>query len=153
MSEPRFWIGVASAEHCRRGVAGGFVQLGHGKSAPIRALSPGDGIVLYAPREGMREGPVVRAFVGVGIVEDGEPYSADMGGGFVPTRRAVRWDRRAADALIQPLLGQLSFSEDRPNWGLVLRRGALIVTREDFALICTTMGSQLHIAQSRERSC
>ena len=60
MRETRFWIGVASAEHCCRGVEGGFVQLGHGRAAPVQALAPGDGIALYAPREGMRDGAPVQ---------------------------------------------------------------------------------------------
>ena len=39
----RYWIGVASRDHVMKGVAGGFCQLGHGKSAPVKRLAPGDG--------------------------------------------------------------------------------------------------------------
>ena len=38
----RAWIAIASAEHVRRGVAGGFAQVCHGKAAPLRRLAPGD---------------------------------------------------------------------------------------------------------------
>jgi len=44
----QYWIGVASAEHVRRGRAGGFMQLGHGKQAPLRRVKPGDRIVYYS---------------------------------------------------------------------------------------------------------
>lgn len=49
-----YWIGVASAEHVRRGRAEGFMQLGHGKEAPLRRLRPGDGIVYYSPDDHLR---------------------------------------------------------------------------------------------------
>jgi hypothetical protein len=40
----RYWIGVAANDHVEKGVLGGFAQLGHGKPASIRRLSPGDWI-------------------------------------------------------------------------------------------------------------
>ena len=39
------WIGVASSDHVKRGVAGGFCQLGHGRREPVKRLKPGDRIV------------------------------------------------------------------------------------------------------------
>lgn len=35
----RYWIAVASAEHARRGKAG-FMQVNHGKEAPLRRVHP-----------------------------------------------------------------------------------------------------------------
>ena len=35
-------MGIASEDHVKAGVAGGFAQLGHGKQAPIQTLSAGD---------------------------------------------------------------------------------------------------------------
>ena len=32
----KYWIAVASAEHVRRGNQGGFMQVNHGKAAPLR---------------------------------------------------------------------------------------------------------------------
>jgi hypothetical protein len=43
----RYWIGIASSDHVEKGIQGGFAQLGHGKLAPIRRLSPGDWIAYY----------------------------------------------------------------------------------------------------------
>ena len=50
MTPGNYWIGVVSRAHTQLGVAGGFVQLGHGKRAPLARLRAGDGIVLYSPR-------------------------------------------------------------------------------------------------------
>ena len=44
-----YWIAVASAEHVRRGRKDGFMQVNHGKPAPLRRVKPGDGIVYYSP--------------------------------------------------------------------------------------------------------
>jgi hypothetical protein len=121
---PRFWIGVASRDHVRRGVAGGFCQLGHGKSAPIRRLAPGDWIAYYSPRESFPDGAPLQAFTAIGEVQPGEPYAVDMGEGFVPTRRDVRF--RA-----------------KPSWGAVFRRGLVEVTGDDFARIAAAMGVAL----------
>ena len=46
----RFSVGVVSREHVHLGVKGGFIQLNHGKKAPIQRLRTGDGVVMYSPR-------------------------------------------------------------------------------------------------------
>src|ERR1700722_19285540 len=43
------WIAVASAEHVRLGRSDGFMQVSHGKSAPLRRIEPGDRVVFYSP--------------------------------------------------------------------------------------------------------
>ena len=133
-----YWIGVASREHVRRGLAGGFCQLSHGKAAPLRRLKPGDRIVYYSPRERMNEGEPLQAFTAIGEVSAGEPYPFDMGGGFVPYRRAVRF-YRASDAPIRPLLPILSFTRGRPNWGMLLRRGLFAIEKADYEIIAKAM--------------
>lgn len=139
--DARFWIGVASAEHVARGVAGGFCQLNHGKAGPIARLRPGDGIVYYAPRERMGEGEPVQAFVALGTVAEGEPYEGAMGEA-VATRRDVRWWPAERSAPIRPLLDELSFTRGRPGWGIVLRRGSFRIGGEDFGRIAEAMGAR-----------
>jgi hypothetical protein len=46
----RYWIGIASLDHVRKGIEGGFCQLCHRKTGPMRRLAPGDWIVYYSPR-------------------------------------------------------------------------------------------------------
>ena len=48
----RNWIAVASAEHARRGRDHrplGFMQVGHGKHAPLKRLAAGDRVAYYSP--------------------------------------------------------------------------------------------------------
>ena len=71
-ADTRYWVGVASRDHVRRGAEGGFCQLGHGKAAPVERLSPGDWIAYYSPRTEMRGGETVQAFSAIGTVEPGE---------------------------------------------------------------------------------
>ena len=46
------WIAVASAEHARRGrgtAGNGYMQVCHGKCAPLKRVLPGDRVVYCAP--------------------------------------------------------------------------------------------------------
>jgi hypothetical protein len=146
MSNPasgrRFWVGVASRDHVMRGVAGGFCQLSHGKSGPLTKIRPGDFIIYYSPREAMGEGEPVQAFTAIGEVAPGEPYQFDMGGGFVPFRRDVRF-LDAQDAPIKNLLDRLSFTKGRKSWGYAFRRGAFEIAAEDFDIIAEAMGARI----------
>jgi hypothetical protein len=45
----RYWIGVVSESHVKLGVEGGFAQLCHGKSAPLRRMREGDWLIYYSP--------------------------------------------------------------------------------------------------------
>lgn len=142
MAKRRFWIGVASRDHVKAGVAGGFCQLSHGKRGPVARIQPGDGIVYYSPRTAMRGGEPAQAFTAIGTVKPGEPYAFDMGGGFVPHRRDVAFAADAHDAPIRPLLERLSFTRGRKSWGAAFRYGILEATEEDFAAIAEAMGTQ-----------
>jgi hypothetical protein len=139
MTSTRYWIGVASRDHVMRGVAGGFCQLNHGKSGPVKRLSPGDWLIYYSPRTGMRDGDPVRAFTAIGRIKPGEPYAGDMGAGFHPIRRDVAW-RKSHEAAIKPLLDTLGFTRGKASWGVAFRRGSFEVNAEDFAVIAKVMG-------------
>jgi hypothetical protein len=134
----KYWVGVASLDHVRGGVAGGFCQLGHGKHSPVARLSPGDRIVYYSPKTEMGAGDPVQSFTAIGEVLPGEVYEGNMGAGFVPARRDVRF-YAASDAPIRPLLDRLSFTQGRPSWGYAFRRGMFEITADDYALIAAAM--------------
>ncbi|MBA2295145.1 MAG: EVE domain-containing protein [Actinobacteria bacterium] len=139
-ADTRYWVGVASRDHVRRGAEGGFCQLGHGKAAPVERLSPGDWIAYYSPRTEMRGGETVQAFTAIGTVEPGEPYRADQSADCHPVRRDVAWRRGANDAQIRPLLELLDFTRGQKNWGICFRRGSFEVSRADFTTIAEAMG-------------
>ncbi|MED5617726.1 EVE domain-containing protein [Ideonella sp. BN130291] len=134
MSAPRCWIAVASAEHVRRGRAEGFMQVCHGKCAPLKRVQPGDRVAYYSPSERFRGTDRLQAFTAAGIVQPGEPYAFDMGEGFMPFRRNVQWFSQRV-APIAPLLPRLAFAAGPGSWGYKLRFGLFDVSAEDMDLI------------------
>lgn len=142
-SAPRNWIAVASAEHARRGAAGadvGFMQVCHGKRGPLQRVRPGDRVAYYAPGITMGGRERWQKFVTIGVVQGGDPYAFDMGGGFVPFRRDVRYVP-AHEADIHPLLDTLEFVEDRKHWGAKFRFGLFAVSDHDMRCIADAMGA------------
>jgi hypothetical protein len=139
---PGYWIGVASAEHVRRGRSSGFMQLGHGKVAPLKRVKPGDRIAYYSPAVTLGGTDKLQAFTAIGIVNDREPYVGDMGKGFKPYRRDVDW-AEAEEAPIAPLLDKLEFTARKTNWGYKFRFGLFPVSAPDFRLIANAMGARL----------
>ena len=135
---PVNWIAVASAEHVRLGRAGGFMQVCHGKLAPLRRIKPGDRVVYYSPTLEMGGKEKLQAFTAIGIVKAGEAYQFDMGGGFCPFRRDVSWSE-ANESPIQPILNVLEFSACKRNWGYQLRFGIFQISDHDFNLIAAEM--------------
>ncbi|SMF01813.1 EVE domain-containing protein [Pseudogulbenkiania subflava] len=138
----RNWIAVASAEHVRHGRAEGFMQVCHGKAAPLRRLRPGDRVVYYSPTERFGGSAPLRTFTAIGTVRDGGPYQVDMGDGFLPFRRDVRW-LDAHETAIAPLLGLLALTAGKSNWGYPFRFGLVEIAEPDLRLIATAMGAML----------
>lgn len=142
------WIAVASAEHARRGrdeTVPGFMQVGHGKLAPLRRVRPGDRVSYYAAATTLGGKDKLQSFVSLGLVEAGEPYTVDMGG-FVPYRRNVRY-LPAIDAPILPLLDEFEFVEDRQYWGYKFRFGLFEISDFDMRLIARAMRADLTLLQ------
>jgi hypothetical protein len=148
----RSWIAVACAEHVRRGVALGIMQVGHGKAAPLRRLAPGDRVAYYAPAEtlGGRDG--LQCFVAIGRVCEGEVYQADMGGGFRPFRRDVHYFE-AKPAPIRPLIDRPGFALTGKGWGARLRFGLLEINEGSMDAIAEAMGAtEEETVQRRSRA-
>jgi hypothetical protein len=140
---PNNWIAVASAEHARRGCAlpqQGYMQVCHGKCAPLQRVAPGDRVAYYSPAVTMGGKDKLQSFVSIGIVQPGVPYEFNMGGGFVPFRRDVVY-LPAQEAPIAPLLDAFEFVEDRARWGYKFRFGLFKVSDHDMALIANAMGA------------
>ena len=68
--QSRYWVGVVSASHIKLGVKGGFAQLCHGKSAPLKRMHPGDWLIYYSPRMDMAQTEPLQAFTAIGKVAD-----------------------------------------------------------------------------------
>ncbi|MDB5946470.1 MAG: hypothetical protein JWQ33_1496 [Ramlibacter sp.] len=135
----QFWIGVVSREHVQRGVEGGFIQLNHGKKAPLQRLRAGDGLAMYSPRTFYPGGEPLQHFTAIGVVATGEVYQVEMSGDFKPYRVDVGF-LKAEEAPIKPLIEHLSFIKSKTHWGAAFRFGYVKVPPEDFALIAAAMG-------------
>jgi hypothetical protein len=135
----RYWLTVASAAHVRRGRGQGFMQVNHGKAAPLRRIKPGDGVVYYSPSTVLGEKDGLRSFTAIGQVRIGEPYQGDMGEGFRPFRRDVAW-QPSHETPITPLLDRLELTAGKSNWGYQLRFGLVELTEHDFQRIAEAMG-------------
>jgi EVE domain len=135
------WIVVASAEHVRRGLTGGFIQAGHGKEAPLRRMKCGDGIVCYSPTETLGGKNRLQAFTAIGFVKDDNIYAVDMTPSFRPFRRNVTfWESEPAP--IAPLLHELALTRDHSHWGAKFRFGLVEISHSDFKKIARAMPAQ-----------
>ena len=132
------WIAVASAEHVQKGRLSGFMQVCHGKGAPLRRMKPNDWVVYYSPTVTFGGRDKLQSFTAIGQVKEREPYQVDMGNGFCPFRRDVLW-LDAQKALITPLLDQLDRTKNKKNWGYQFRFGLLAITDQDMQLIMKAM--------------
>lgn len=91
----RTWVLVASRDHARRGLEGGFVMANHGKKSPVARMSKGDRILLYSPTTTYPKGEPLRAITIVGEVTGDEPEpSPVIEGG---------WNRAATLREIEPI--------------------------------------------------
>lgn len=135
----KYWLAVVSRDHVRRGVALGIAQANHGKRTAVERMRPGDGLVYYSPRTGMREGDAVKSFTAIGTIDDRPVWQADdQGGCFRPWRRAVTYRPDARDVSIDTVRGDLDLTSV-PHWGIVLRRGVVELSAHDFEVISRAM--------------
>ena len=136
------WVAVASAEHVAVGRAGGFMQVGHGKGAPLKRLHAGDRVAYYSSVRVFGEKAICQAFTAVGMVRDNLVSQGEMkmanGADFKPFRKDVTWFE-AQEVSIRPLLATLSFTAGKTSWGYAFRFGLLKVTAADMDLIEAAM--------------
>ena len=142
MQQPKYWIAVASADHLARGKAGGFMQVNHGKQAPLKRIKKGDVVAYYSPLKTYGGTEKLRAFTGLGLIASEVPYQGDMGEGFKPFRHDVTW-LKTRDAAIEPLLQHLEFTKGKTNWGYQFRLGLFEISETDLKTIATAMSAEI----------
>jgi predicted RNA-binding protein len=133
-----YWVNVVSRDHLQRGVAGGFTQANHGKNTILKRLKAGDWIVFYSPKTAYENGAPLQAFTAIGQVKDDELYQVEMMPGFMPWRRNVEFTE-SSETSIKPLIGDLSFIQDKTHWGYKFRFGLFQIPEQDFELIKNAM--------------
>lgn len=134
----RYWCGVVSREHIKRGEEGGFCQVCHGKRGPLERMAVGDGIVFYSPVDEFKGTQKCQRFTAIGRVRGAGTYAFQMAPGFVPFRRDVEYFG-ATEVPIQPLLPELEFTRGSSNWGYRFRFGHFELSEHDFLLIAQRM--------------
>ncbi|CUI16129.1 conserved hypothetical protein [Candidatus Protochlamydia naegleriophila] len=134
-----YWMAVASSEHVKRGIEGGFCQVCHGKSAPLKLMRPDDWIAYYSPTEEFGGSKPCRKITAIGRINANEPYSFQMSETFIPWRRDVTF-YAANEVAFEPLIEELSFIQDKRRWGFPFRRGCFKIPASDFKFIAAQMG-------------
>lgn len=139
-----YWIATISYEHAKRGQEEGIIQVCHGKVGPLSRLKKGDGIIIYSPKEQFRGNKPYQQFTALGEVVDDEIYQFDMGDGFEPFRRKIRYEKSFSNVPIKPLISSLNFIKNKSSWGMTFRYGLIKIEERDFFIIRNYQpGSQL----------
>jgi hypothetical protein len=89
-------------------VRGRFIQLSHGKKAPVQRLRAGDGLAVYSPRTEYPTGEPLQSFTAIGVVTTGQVYQVEVAPDLKPYRVDVRF-LKCKEAAIKPLVNELSF--------------------------------------------
>ena len=137
----RYWVIVASKNHVMRGVQAGIAQANHGKAAPLKRMNVGDGVLYYSPKLEFEGNEKLQAFTAIGHVVGEDVYQFDMGCGFVPFRRDVKYIN-CVDVPIQPLIPALTFIDNKSSWGYLFRFGFFEIPKADFDLIASQMTTE-----------
>lgn len=140
----RNWIAVASADHVQGGQRDGFMQVCHGKAAPLRRLQAGDRVVYYSPSQVFGSKIKLQAFTALGIIQPRTTYQVDMGEGFQPYRRDVLW-LPSQVAAIHPLLDRMEFSAGVRNWAYQFRFGIVEISSQDMDVIAAAMQVNMEV--------
>lgn len=139
---PKYWIGVASHEHVKNGIAEGIAQVCHGKGGPLKRMTPGDWIIYYSPVELFGQKTPCQKFTAIGTINENDPYEFCMSKDFIPWRRDVTF-MKAKDISIKPLIASLTFIKNKTRWGFPFRRGCFEIPEQDFQLLARNMGIKL----------
>lgn len=134
----KYWIAAISKEHTERAVAGGFIQVNHGKEAPLRRMHAGDGIIIYSSKVSLESTVKIHSFTAIGNIIDDSVYQHIMTIDFKPFRRHVRFHKCAQISII-PLIDQLRFITNKSKWGYPFRFGFFEICVEDYNLIRSKM--------------
>lgn len=133
-----YWINTISRDHVMLGVEGGFTQAGHGKDTMLKRLKAGDWIVFYSPKTAYQDGEPLQAFTAICQVSDNDLYQGERPDGFRPWRLDVDF-KDCIETPIKPLIGDLSFIQDKTHWGYMFRFGLFPIPQTDFELIRNVM--------------
>jgi hypothetical protein len=140
---PKYYIICASRDHIANGIAGGFIQVNHGKKSKLTKLKTGDWVFCYSSKVAMQDKlPTCQKFTAIGQVRDEELYQGLMNIGqeiFEPWRRNVNFVKEVTENDIRDLIHELDFVKDVKRWGYPLMYGFLEIDEHDGELMKNVM--------------
>ena len=138
MNSTKYWIATVSKEHTLRGVAGGFMQVCHGKQAPLKRMKKGDYLIIYSSKITIKKKKKCQAFTAIGQVIDDNVYEYEMTENFKPYRRNINF-LQCEESSIIPLINDLEFIPNKKSWGYPFRFGFFEIKENDFNRITSKM--------------
>jgi hypothetical protein len=138
MRPPKYWIATISKEHALRAVAGSFIQVCHGKEAPLKRMQQGDLLLIYSSKVTMEGQERCQAFTAIGKVFDDAIYPFQMTPTFRPSRRNVDF-LPCVETPILPMIETLDFIKNKKAWGYPFRFGFFEISENDFNRITEKM--------------
>lgn len=134
----KYWIIVASKDHVKSGITGGFAQACHGKVSPLQRMKKGDFVIFYSGKQALGKTDKCQKFTAIGQVKDDDIYQFQMSENFCPSRRNIHFFK-SEDVSILPLINDLAFIQSKKSWGAPFRFGFLEIPKNDFKLISSKM--------------
>ncbi|MGX7148597.1 EVE domain-containing protein [Enterococcus ureasiticus] len=134
-----YWIGVASKNHVELGVAGGFCQLCHGKSAPLNRMKAGDWLIYYAPKQSLKSKEPCQEFIALGQILPGEAYPFEMAPGFTPDRKDIDFLKNIQSVPLKAVAELPLWQEYRSR----LRFGHFQIPEQLFSFIASGMKKEV----------
>ncbi len=129
----KYWLGVVSEEHVKKGVTGGFAQVCHGKKSPLARFKKDDWLIYYSPKKTMTGTEICKSFTAIGEVEDDVIFQFKMAEDFTPYRRSIKY-HQCKSLPIDNVKNQLDLTRDK-NWGYKLRFGVVELSESDFKIL------------------
>lgn len=134
----KYWIIVASKDHVRSGIKGGFAQACHGKANPLKRMHTGDYVIYYSSKLQFGKNDKCQQFTAIGKIMDNHVYQAELYNNFSPHRKDIKF-YKAKDISILPLINDLEFIQNKQKWGYPFRWGIIQINEHDFKLISNSM--------------
>jgi predicted RNA-binding protein len=134
----RYWIATISKEHAQLAIKGSFIQVCHGKEAPLKRMKKDDYILIYSSKIKMMENEKYQMFTALGKVSDDRVYPFQMTEQFKPFRRNIEF-LKCNEVSILSMIENLEFITDKKHWGYPFRYGFFEINENDFNFITSKM--------------
>lgn len=135
----KYWLAVISLDHAKIAAGSSFLQVCHGKIAPLRRTSAEDQFFIYSPKTGMGRGESIMSITYRGSFDDEHIYQVEQSPDFFPYRKKVTFDYSFKPVPIHSIPG-MEFTA-KSNWGLMMRRGFIELSAADAARISEYKGN------------